>query len=48
MLGYPKAAVADADLALEDARAIHASTLMFALFWAGLTNLTESEGRGCC
>jgi predicted ATPase len=38
MLGYPKAAVADADLALEDARAIgHASTLMFALFWAGLT-----------
>jgi len=38
MLGYPKAAVADADLALEDAREIdHASTLMFALFWAGLT-----------
>jgi tetratricopeptide (TPR) repeat protein len=38
MLGYPKAAVADADLALEDAREIgHASTLMFALFWVGLT-----------
>ena len=34
MLGYPKAAVADADLALEDAREVdHASTLMFALFW---------------
>jgi predicted ATPase len=38
MLGYPEAAVADANLALEDAREIdHASTLMFALFWAGLT-----------
>ena len=33
MLGYPEAAVADADLALEEARKIdHASTLMFALF----------------
>jgi class 3 adenylate cyclase/predicted ATPase len=38
MLGYPEAAVADANLALEDAREIdHASTLMFALSWAGLT-----------
>jgi len=38
MLGYPEAAVADANLALEDAREIdHASTLMFALFWVGLT-----------
>jgi hypothetical protein len=38
MLGYPEAAVADANLALEEARKIdHASTLMFALFWAGLT-----------
>jgi class 3 adenylate cyclase/predicted ATPase len=41
MLGYPEAAVADADLALEDARQIdHASTLMFALFWAGLTKVS--------
>ena len=38
MLGYPEAAVADANLALEHAREIdHASDLMFALFWAGLT-----------
>jgi class 3 adenylate cyclase/tetratricopeptide (TPR) repeat protein len=38
MLGYPEAAVADANLALEDAREIdHASTLMFAVFWVGLT-----------
>src|SRR5262249_26901742 len=38
MLGYPDAAVADANLALEHAREIdHAPDLMFALFWAGLT-----------
>jgi hypothetical protein len=38
MLGYPEAAVADANLALEEARKMdHAATLMFALLWAGLT-----------
>jgi class 3 adenylate cyclase/predicted ATPase len=44
MLGYPESALADANLALEDARKIdHASTLMFALFWSGLT--TASCGK---
>ena len=37
MLGYPDAALADADRALQEAREIdHASTLMFALWWTGL------------
>jgi class 3 adenylate cyclase/predicted ATPase len=37
MLGYPDAALADAERALQDAREIdHASTLMFALWWTGL------------
>ena len=38
MLGYPDAALADAERALQEAREIdHASTLMFALWWTGLT-----------
>ncbi len=38
MLGYPDAALADAERALREAREIdHASTLMFALWWTGLT-----------
>ena len=37
MLGYPDAALADAERALQEAREIdHASTLMFALWWTGL------------
>ena len=52
MLGYPEAAVADANLALEDAREIdHASTLMFALFWVGLTIASCGKygiGGGTC
>ena len=38
MLGYLDAALADAERALQEARKIdHASTLMFALWWTGLT-----------
>jgi predicted ATPase len=41
MLGYPEAALADAEQALENAREIgHAATLMLALFWAGLTKMS--------
>ena len=45
MLGYPDAALADAERALQEARQIdHASTLMFALWWTGLTKAS----CGCC
>ena len=38
VLGYPEAALADAEQALKDAREIgHAASLMFALFYASLT-----------
>jgi predicted ATPase len=38
ILGYPDAALADAERAVLEAREIdHASTLMFALWWTGLT-----------
>jgi predicted ATPase len=40
MLGYPKAAIADTDQAVSDARQIgHAATLTGALLGAGLTNI---------
>ena len=40
MLGYPEAALADADHALEDARESgHAGTLMYAQFHTSLTNV---------
>ena len=40
MLGYPEAALADAEHALKDAREIgQAATLMYALFFASFTHL---------
>lgn len=43
-LGYPDAARADADHALQDAREIgHAPTLMVALFWGTLTHLHRRD-----
>jgi predicted ATPase len=40
MIGYPEAALADAEYALKDAREIgHASTLMYALFHGPLTHI---------
>ncbi|MFZ0670420.1 MAG: adenylate cyclase, partial [Pseudolabrys sp.] len=52
MLGYPDAALADAERALQEAREIdHASTLMFALWWTGLMKAscgcyTEANAQG--
>jgi len=39
MLGYPESALADADQALEHARQISQVTLMYALAFAGMTNI---------
>ena len=44
LLGYPEAALADADHALKDAREIgHAATLMYALYLAAVTQLECGE-----
>ena len=47
LLGYPEAALADADHALKNAREIgQAATLMFALIHASLTHICLWELRG--
>jgi hypothetical protein len=44
MLGYPEAAVADADRAIKDARAIgHATSLIYALAMADLTHMLRGN-----
>ena len=47
MLGYPEAALADAEQALKDAREIgHAATLMYALYNTSLTHILLRKLRG--